>query len=357
MDNIYFAQIREDSLVERFISSRYKPKSIVVIGSGGCTAFSVLADEVDKVIVVEQNPAQCALIELKKIAIINLKREDYLAFIGEKECCNRLRIFDQLVDDLPLSVQAFWLKRKAVIELGINQCGATEHFYRFIGGNLRLNVYNDTTWKKLFSFSTIEEQIAYYNQVIRSEKWFTAVKVLLSKTSHLAFFPSFMFVNANENDFGLFFLHQFEQELSTKLLRNNYFLSQLLFQSYLFDEEQGTPYYLSDEGYSLAQRHMDKLVIRQGSLEQILPTLSKIDAYYLSNVFDWATEAGKAHICEGLKKSANEKAVLLYRNMLAPSKLPSTFIKQFQVNRALSEECKKLERSMMYQNITVGAIV
>lgn len=164
---IYFSQIREDSIVERQITATYQPNRIVVIGSGGCTALSILNDHVDVVYCIDINPAQCALIELKKVAM------------------------------------------------------------RFIGNNIRKNVYGDEIWQALFHYTTLQEQKEFFEKYLTTEAWKTALRVLLSKTTHLQFFPSFMFANAREDDFGLFFSHQFEKELHSKLVYNSLLASSL----------------------------------------------------------------------------------------------------------------------------------
>lgn len=96
VSEIYFAQVREDSRIERRLQASYEARRVLTIGSGGCTAFSLLDDELESLVVVDANPAQCALIELKKAALIALEREDYLAFIGERPAVNRLGTYREL---------------------------------------------------------------------------------------------------------------------------------------------------------------------------------------------------------------------------------------------------------------------
>src|SRR5688572_9655167 len=98
---IYFAQSREDSRVEREIMQRKNPSKVAVIGSGGCTAFSILSDVVENVSCIDLNPAQCALVELKKAGIRTFERTEFLAFIGETDSENRLEQYQQLRKELP----------------------------------------------------------------------------------------------------------------------------------------------------------------------------------------------------------------------------------------------------------------
>ncbi|MEJ8544789.1 DUF3419 family protein [Brevibacillus borstelensis] len=356
MADIYFAQIREDSLVERSLASRFRPRRIVMIGSGGCTAFSLLSDDAEIVYAIDQNPAQAALIECKRAAIAQLSREEYLAFIGEADGSDRLETYRLLAPQLPDWARAFWDKHPELIALGLNQCGVTERFYRFVGQNIRNNVYGDEVWKKLLNSRSVDEQIAFAARYLQTEAWQTAIKILLSKTTHLQFFPAFMFANASEHDFGTFFEAMFQRELRTRLMAGNYFFTQLLFSSYGPDHPEGTPWYLSKSGYELARRNLHKLHVCPCSLQEAVPRLAGIDAFFLSNVFDWATPPQREEIGRALLQAKNGQAVLLYRNMLASPPLPEELRSRFSEDQQLSREMSALERSMMYKQMTVGVL-
>jgi len=189
MSSIYFAQIREDGRLERRVAERRKPARIVCIGSGGCTALSLLGCNAEVVYAVDANPAQCALIELKKAALSRLDRDAFLAFVGERPAGDRLDIYDRIRDALPHHARDYWDAHHEDVAFGINQCGTTERFYRFVGTNLRGALCHDAVWRKLFACRTVADQIALYDEHFTTESWKTAVRVLLSKTTHLAFFP------------------------------------------------------------------------------------------------------------------------------------------------------------------------
>jgi S-adenosylmethionine-diacylglycerol 3-amino-3-carboxypropyl transferase len=360
--DLYFAQIREDSMVERTLADRYRPKTVAVIGSGGCTAFSLLRDDVQTIYAIDFNPAQAALIELKKAAIGTMSREEYLAFAGETDGAresdgsDRQETYRRLAPLLPDYARTFWDSHPHLLALGVNQCGATERFYRFISQNIRFNLYGDEVWQELLSCRTLDEQAAFRERYLNTDAWHTAVRLLLSKTTHLQFFPAHMFAQAREQDFGAFFEAMFNRELERRLIGHNYFFTQLMFGTYLLDRPEGAPHYLSEEGYASAKRNLYKLRVLPLSLQQALPQMQGIDAFFLSNVFDWSDEAQRAAICAAVLEAKSREAVLLYRNMLSAPPLPEAFYEQLAVDEACSREMTDLDRSMMYQRITVGAL-
>jgi S-adenosylmethionine-diacylglycerol 3-amino-3-carboxypropyl transferase len=293
---------------------------------------------------------------LKKAALSALDRAACLAFLGERPDAERPATYRRLAPLLPEYAREFWDARPEAIAAGINRCGTTERFYRFVGENLTRSVCPEEVFRKLFQCDSIAEQNEHYDRHFSGEGWRIALRVLLSKTTHLAFFPSFMFEQATEHDFGSFFAAQFELEVRTKPLRNNYFLSQVLFGSYIDDEPEGMPRYLGETCYEDVRRNLDKLVIVPKSLEAFLFEERGIDAFFLSNVFDWMNEANRARLCELILKAGAKRAAILYRNMLSAHALPSFFGRRFLRNDDLSAELMDLERSMMYRRISAGEL-
>jgi S-adenosylmethionine:diacylglycerol 3-amino-3-carboxypropyl transferase len=355
MPEIYFAQIREDGRLERSVRDERRATRIACIGSGGCTALSLLGDGVERVYAVDANPAQCALIELKKEAMRILERAEYLAFVGCTEAAGRRETYRRIAPELPAYAREYWDGRPDDVTLGVNQCGATERFYRFVGESLR-HVVPDDTWRALLDGRTLEEQRALYARHFTSESWRTAVRVLLSRTTHLLFFPAFMFAQATEHDLGQFFAAQFEKEVLTKPLASNYFLSQLLFSSYRFHQPEGAPHYLSEDGYAAARRNLDRLTVVPQTLEAFLADARGLDAFFLSNVFDWAGPEGRAQIGRGLLRAKADRAVLLYRHMLSTHPLSAELRERFEMDEDRGRRLLERERSMMYQRVVVGDV-
>jgi len=137
-------------------------------------------------------------------------------------------------------------------------------------------------------------------------------------------------------------------------MQSNYFLSQLLFASYIYDQPEGTPHYLDREGYEATRRRLDKLVVVPKPLEDFLPETKGIDAFFLSNVFDWMSPPLRTRMCELVVGAAGKGARILHRNMLSANALPRFFTERFVRNDDLSADVMDLERSMMYRRISVG---
>jgi S-adenosylmethionine:diacylglycerol 3-amino-3-carboxypropyl transferase len=355
VSDIHFAQIREDGRLERHLMQSHHPRRIVCVASGGCTALSLL-DRAEIVHAVDASPAQCALVELRKAALGHLSRQDYLAFIGDAPSDDRLADYARLAPSLPAYAREFWDARPELITEGINGSGTTEGFYRFVGRNLRASVIPDAVWEQLFACDSIEQQRALYARHFDNEAWHLALRLLLSRTTHLAFFPAAWFASAREHDFGAFFAAQFEKEVTTRVVKGNYFLSQLLFARYRDEEPEGTPPYLTRENYEAIRNNLDRLVIVPAPLEQYLAELSGIDGFFLSNVCDWADASSRQAIASGILRAGVSGAVVLHRNLLGGHSPADELGERLRVDASESAHLHKLERSMMYRKIEAGAL-
>jgi S-adenosylmethionine-diacylglycerol 3-amino-3-carboxypropyl transferase len=355
MSELHFAQIREDAWVERELADSARPRRSVVIASGGCTALSVLDDQAEEVLAVDSSPAQCALVALRKAAIEELDRAAYLAFIGEHPSSNRLATFEKLAARLPDEARAYWRARPAALAEGVQYAGTTERFYRYVAGHLR-HLVGDAALELLLSMADLETQRRLYAQLFETEAVRAALRVLLAKSTHLLFFPAFMFEHAQEHDFAAFFTGQFERELATRPVAGNYFLSQLLFGRYVEGHARGFPPYLTPEGYARTRRNIHKLTVRCAPLHVALESAREVDAFFLSNVFDWCTPELMASCARALLPAARQGALILHRNMLNARPLPEALAVRYTHDRQRSAELLSSERSFLYRNVQLGRL-
>lgn len=356
MPEIYFAQIREDGRAERTLSTISKAQRVACIGSGGCTALSLLDDRMCDVIVADTNPAQCALIELKMAALRDLDRDQFLGFIGDRSDTRRASTYRRLRLLLTSPARNFWDRRIDCITAGINKTGATERYYEFVGRSVRHSVISQDILEELFTVNCMERQHAILDEYFQSEKWNIAMQILLSKQSNLLFYPAFWYSRASEREFEQLLLPKIMQSLGSHLASENYFLSQLLLGRYLNPDQNGAPYYLSREGYTTAQRNLDKIRLFNQPIQTVIRNENRIDAFFLSNIFDWGKEIHAQEVWESVLNTATPQAVFLYRNMYRKSKRYLDDQGRIQINDRMSYDFQTQERSLLYRYVQTGTI-
>jgi S-adenosylmethionine-diacylglycerol 3-amino-3-carboxypropyl transferase len=356
MPEIYFAQIREDGRAERALTASSGAQRIACIGSGGCTALSLLDDHISEVIVADANPAQCALIELKVAALRDLNRDEFLGFIGARPDTRRASIYRGLRPLLTDPAQKFWDKRIDCIATGINKIGVTERYYDFVGRNVRHSVVPQDILEELFATNCVERQHALFEEYFKTERWNIAMRILLSKQSNLMFYPAFWYARAKEHEFEELLLPKLMQVLSCHSAPRNYFLSQLLLGRYLDPDQDGAPHYLSREGYAAARRNLEKMRLVNLPIQAMLGQERDIDGFFLSNIFDWGKEVHAREVWEAVQHAAAPGAVFLFRNMYRKSDIHFSTPKLIKINDILSHDFQAQERSMLYRHIQTGKI-
>lgn len=352
---VYFAQVREDAEVDRSVVRETKARRVVMIASGGCTALSLLSDVVESVVAVDQNPAQCAVVALRLAALVALDRNAHLAFIGERPATDRLVVYERSVAPLlNAPARSYFDDHPEAVENGVQHCGVTERFYRFVGENLRRSIVADPVWRALFNAPDAAIRAALIDEHFRSETFRSALRVLLSRTTHLEFFPASMFEQAAEHDFGDFFLERFEACVAARDQRDNYFLHQVLFARYVEGRKRGTPYYLSPAGYEEARRNAHKLTVLTAHIAPVLRDRTDVDAVLLSNVFDWASAREQGVLADAACHATRPRGVVLFRNMLADPPLPEPFRRGLLIDERWGKQLATQERSMLYRRVVVG---
>lgn len=355
MADIYFAQIREDSEIERRLLSAMPTEHVVCIGSGGCTAFS-LADSATSISVVDVNPSQIYLVELKLAAARTMELDQYLAFIGEKPSTSRLEDYEGVKGTLSSKAVAYWDKHVARITRGVNRSGATERFYAHFSNLLCNVVLNREVVHGLFECGSIEEQVTYYERHFGPPVIQAGLKLALSKTVQTLFYPCFWYERSGEFDFYDYFVERLSHEVATRLLRDNYFLSQMMLGEYLFCSRGGVPHYLTPAGFQSLKQHASRYRLINSTLQSFLTKTSNVGAYFLSNVFDWGRPSDHAALQRSILASADTRAIMLTRSMYQPFTFDREILSGYEVECKFTDMARATDRSVLYRDIKVGIL-
>lgn len=351
---LYFAQVREDSRLERELLREHRLEHIVCVASGGCTALSLLTEGAAEIDAVDLNPAQIALVELKHVALGQLSHDEFTSFIAPRAEHPRSATYERLRAGLTPATRAYWDDHAPAIEQGINHSGVTEAFYRKVGERLT-QALSPESWRELIAAPSPGERGRLFRQFCGTDAFAATLRSALSLTSHLEFYPRALFAAVREHEFGDFFARRFASEVSTRSLAGNYFLSQLLFEEYAPRETEGCPAYITPEGYSRARAARARLRTHTADLASFLRGAQNIDGIFLSNVFDWAPPEERERLARAIVESA-PGAIVLWRQMLAEFPLPEAFRHGLAIDERASARLTDLDRSFLYRSITVGRV-
>ena len=359
-DRLYFAQVREDPRAEIDALDPGPDDSLVVVGSGGCTALSLVAGDAGQVTAVDVNRAQNHLIELKLAAVSALTRDEALAFLGATDAParNRLETFLTLRPLLTLAARSYWDARLPLVDAGVLDAGVTERFVRMLVRAMRLLVHPRSRLERMLACESIEEQRALFDQEWNTRRWRLFFELLLNRRVFRRTYDPAFFAQLERPSFAEHFRRCAEYALTELPVRDNYFLHHMITGRYPADAPDGVPPYLTTEGYAAVAERRARLTLVDGSMTDYLRILpdSSVTGFSLSNICEWLGPAEIDALFAEIVRVAAPGAMLCFRNFVGWTEVPPRFRQIVREDRVRGEELTKRDRSVVARRIAVCRI-
>lgn len=351
-DRLQFAQVREDPAVEIEALRVGGGETAVVVGSGGCTALSLLAAGAGRVVAVDVNPAQNHLLELKAAAVTCLPREDAVRFLGgwPMAAAARLRIYAGLRGMLSPTARDWWDGEPEAVGVGAIEAGATERYLRLMATLLRRLVHPAGRIERLLACGSIAEQRAFYRAEWDNRRWRALFALLASRRALQRVYRPAFFRHAGSARFSDHFRARLEHTLTTLPVATNYFLHQVLTGRYPADPA-ALPPYLADTDWTAGMA--DRLVIVDGGYTAWLRTLpaASVDALALSNICEWLPPADVDALFAEVARVARPGARVVVRNFVGWTEVPARWRDAVVEDRAGGEALMARDRSLFQRRI------
>jgi S-adenosylmethionine:diacylglycerol 3-amino-3-carboxypropyl transferase len=343
---ILFSQVREDPAVEERLLATVSPGSeglrVLLIGSGGCTALSLLASpRVGRVQVVDPNPAQLQLIALKTSALETLELSEQLQLLGafgdRGEAELRSGLYARLAPALTPEARAYWDARPAQVEFGLNRVGRFEETFRELAG--------------AFSARGLEPRAA-----CGSPAWSEVFEEVFERARLTETFGEAAVSYSMDRSFGAHFADVFARALSEGPLEENYHQHQVWRDAYPSGGD--LPRYLQAEAQEqIRQLGTDRLRLAQGTFAERLEDLASEDGFDLiqiSNISDWMPVLEVRDLLRRSAACLRPGGVVLGRRLNGDHVLSEVFAGALRVDSALNAELLALERSRFYREVVAG---
>lgn len=339
VDKLFFAQVREDPVLEIEALAPAPGKTYVVVGSGGCTALSLLAAGAGRVVAVDLNQVQNHVTELKAAA---LGAPDTVAFLGGAPMEDRLGRYRELAGALGAGARAFWDAHPKQVERGVLGAGVTEKFIAGVMTVMRTAVHPPARIRRLLACRTVEEQRALFAREWDTRRWRLLFTLLLNravfrKTYHPAFFA-----HVENPSFADHFRRLADHTLTEIPISTNYFLHFMLTGRY----GAALPPYLEQAGAG-------ELTIVDGSYTEYLRTLPdrSVDGFAISNILEWFTPEQADALYAEVARTAVPGAGFVFRNFVGWNEVPERWAGVVVEDRPRGEEMIKRDRSAVQRRI------
>ena len=356
-DRLYYAQVREDPRLEIEALEPSADDSIVVVGSGGCTALSLLAAGAGQVTAVDMNRTQNHLIELKLAALTVLSRADSLALLGVTRSTvpARLDAYGKLRAHLTPEAIAYWDAQGRAVVGGVLNAGVTERFIRGVILALRVFVHPPARVERMLACESLDAQRRMFESEWNTVQWRTFFRLLLNRiVFRRAYDPAF-FAHLERPSFADHFRRQAEHAFTELEVRDNYFLHHMLTGRYPLGVPGGLPPYLSEEGHAAAEMSRERLVLVDGTFTDHLRTLpdGSVSGFALSNICEWLPPRDVDVLFAEVVRTAAPNATLCFRNFVGWTEVPLRFQHRVREDRVRGEAMMKRDRSVVQRRFAI----
>jgi S-adenosylmethionine-diacylglycerol 3-amino-3-carboxypropyl transferase len=350
---LLFANVREDPAVEAQLLEPEKGGRLVIVGSGGCTALSLLAVGNCEVVAVDANSTQNHLTELKAAALGVLDAQSVVGFLGghPRTADERLRLWPRVSERLSPAARDFWQAHLGWVANGILRAGATERFIAAIRWLVSALVQPRRSIPQLLSAQSLDEQRALYDRLWNNRRWRGLFHLLLNRFVMGKTLDARLFVRANVRSVAGYFLERFEHGICRIPVATNYFLHHML--TGFYPPSGALPPYLAQVPVDTALR--ERFSLTDGSMTAYLKTCAtgSVRGFALSNICEWMSDRELEELLREVSRVATAGARVVIRNFLGWTEIPARVGDVIKEDNFDASQLMRGERSLMQRRVLV----
>jgi S-adenosylmethionine-diacylglycerol 3-amino-3-carboxypropyl transferase len=259
-----------------------KPSDVVAsVSSAGDNPLYLLTDSPKKIIAADVNQVQLHLLSLKIAAFKQLSHEELVAFLGYRSHSDRIEAYKNIRSVLPTDAKLYWDSQLEAIEYGVVFTGKFEKYLQMFGKYVRPLIHPNEKVVELIKPKTEEEQRQFFTEEWQNWKWNLMIKLFFSKAfmSRTGRSKGMM---EDVSDSGTAILQRGNDFFSSKAAQESYFIE------FIFGiNPLPLPPYLYPENHDIIKANLDAVELHLGTIETIPVTYGQIDAWNLSNIFEY----------------------------------------------------------------------
>lgn len=290
---------------------------IMSIASAGDNCFSLLTTAPAMVCAADLSHPQLFLTELKRAAFARFEYQDLRSFLGFSASTNRWKLYQSLKSSLQPSTQAYWNAHKQVIEEGVIEHGKLENYFRLFARRVLPLIHSSRKIDELLRPKSPEAQEAFYDNSWNSWRWRMLFRLFFSKTVMGRKGRDPEFLRQVDGPVHKMIFQQAERHLKDPAVSNNPFLRRILTGSY----GDLLPHYMQEDQFEAIVKNLDALEIRHGYVHEVAAEKGQIDAFNLSDIFEYMDQQTFQKVTESLLSSAAPGATFAYWNLMAPRQI------------------------------------
>ncbi len=352
---IRYAQCWEDADILLEALNIQPGSTCLSIASGGDNTLAMLSKRPRKVVAIDPNPAQLAVLELRVAAFRELRHPEVLALNGSVESHSRGELYKRCRKYLSNAARDYWDQRPELIEAGIGSAGRLESYFRTFRTRVLPLIHSRHRVAKLLAKKSGAERVRFYDSDWDNLRWRVLCRIFFSR----------LMLGRFGRDPELF--RYVEGRVAERILqRTRYATTQLdpATNPYLYwilrgqHRDGAQPFALRAENFEAIRAHLDRLEWRCCSLEEFLErSPGAFDAFNLSDIFEYISVESYERLLRLLIRSAKPNARLAYWNLLVPRNRPGSLATFLKPLKHLSDSLFACDKAFFYSAFVVEAVL
>ena len=330
---------------------------VLIIASAGCNVLNLLLRAPRRIVALDFNPAQTALVELRLAAIRALSHGELLALLGARDAYDRLDLYDRVRSAMSESARYWWDAHIGVIENGVENAGRLDHFIDEFRTQHLPRVHSPEVIDRLFTIDERAERRRYASEAVLTpefEKIFRGYFTRESLADRGRDDAQFRYVS--DVDVGGWFWTRLLWVATELPTRDNFYLERFL-RGGVRDIEAGPPY-LRPSNFARLRSLVDRVEVVTDSLEDYLGTAAPraFDAAALSDVFEYMSDDSAERLFTQLGDVLRPGGRIAFWNLFV-TRCPIAGRSGLQPLRSLSRDLWRRDRSWFYRAFHVAEVL
>ena len=348
---IVFNMSWEDPEMDRRAFGLTSDDTVISISSAGCNPLNFLCQSPRKLISIDGNPAQNAVLEMKLACIARLDHETFFDIFAARQPRVVTPLYRETLRPL-LShrAQAFWDKNLWMLARGIYNYGRMGIACRLVRFLLPWLGISKARIEEFFDLQSLEEQRAWYHRYAAPKLWGPLIKRLSESRIFMylcGVHPHQYNLVADQHGMYEFVKERIEYVLTQVPIYDNYFLAATVTGKF---RGERVPPYLKAENFATLRANLDRAQVVYGWLGPFLDTLppGAITRFNLLDIFDWMPPEVLEGTWRSVLRAASPDAMMIFRSGPYHMSLPDSIEQHLDSHDARARELLKIDRSATY---------
>ncbi len=353
-DDIRYAQLWEDADVLTDALGTAPGATLVSICSAGDNALAMLTLDPQRVVVVDLSQAQIECLNLRIGAFRKLDHQGLIELMGSRPSDRRGELLATALQGADESTAAFWKARESdVIEHGAGGCGKFERYFRLFKNRVLPYVHSRATVDAIFAPRGKPERHEFLDRRWNNWRW----KLMVS-----LFFSRFAMGRLGRDK--AFFDHvdgspaaHVQRRIRHAAVDCDPSINPYLFWIMNARHNEHLPMTWREEHFDTIRDRLDRLDIRQGSLEAFISTGDKADGFNLSDIFEYMSPEVFEQVYRSILEASGPAARLVYWNMMAPRRVPEALRDRVVTRTEIENAGKAVDKAFFYSDFVVEEVL